>query len=279
MFNTAMRGLPKAPPFAMGRTAQPGEVTPGGVPWSKMLDRFPPHYAQDEEAQAPESTGLPKAPPKALSNNPFSKDNRQQTLLSIGQAFLSSPDFFQGLGSAAGAVNGRIDELKGLQAAQRPKVSYGGPDDRFEISEAPDGTRSIREVPEFAKVLDDKAARKDAPSPKEVIEMRARAVHAIGQLPEDQRAAAYANLLGHPDMYGGLDVSNMPPGWDPNYAAVMGGLGTSVSQDENADYRERALRYRNAQAERRLDQAQQRINKPPASRLPQTKPPAGFTWE
>ncbi|MFD1959600.1 hypothetical protein ACFSHP_12085 [Novosphingobium panipatense] len=236
-----------------------------------------PETDQEEVLGGP---SLPSAPPSAKRRGPFSKENLGQTLLDIGAGFLSGHNFSDGLGAAGKALSGRMDDLRAQEKAERPSIAYGGPDDRFEITTTSDGQRVIREVPEFAKVLDAKAAAERAPKTKDVIDQRARAIYSIGQLPESERAAAYATLMEHPEMFGGVDVTGMPPGYDPTYATVMGNMGTTVGQAITNDRAERALQVRTEQGAERLRQGQQRIDKPPASRrAPQTRPPAGFIWQ
>lgn len=282
MFNMQRRGLPQAPPWASGRTAQPGELTGAGIPWGQLSDTLPDQSAP----QAPESLQqdpagrLPAPPPGAKRGGPFSKENLSQTLLDIGSGLLSGHNFSDSLANAGQAISGRISSLKEEEKANRPKVTYGGPDDRFEITTGPNGDRTIREVPEFATVLDAKEAAKNAPKAKDVIDQRARAIYAINQLPEQERPAAYAALMNHPEMYGGVDVNGMPPGYDPTYASVMGGMGTTVGQAITNDRAERALKVRTEQGAARLRQGEARIaqgaQRLAKSKAPVTSAPAGF---
>lgn len=219
---------------------------PGYEPFGNTqgLPKPPPGIGQGTPIAPPQGNAqpsLPAPPPQVRSTNPFSKENRSQTLLDIGAAFLSHDDFFEGLGAAARGVSGRMDELR---KPQQRNVTYGGPDSRFEIETMPDGTRQVREVPEFAKVLDAKAAEKARPDPKELVDLRARAIYAINQLPENQRAAAYADFMQNPAKYGGIDTSGMPGQWDQTFANVAGSMGQTVNQAAGGALRQQSFEHR-----------------------------------
>jgi hypothetical protein len=223
----------------------------------------PPIAASDPEV-TPERR-LPQAPPGVAkrSTDPWAHGNRSKTLLDIGAAFLSSDDFFRGLGNASSALSGRHEQLN---KASIPQITYGGPDDQFEISTDPTtGERTIREVPEFAQAVAAKRASTRALSPKDQTDLRARAIYAIGQLPPEQRNAAYADLMNNPGRYG-VDTTGLPPGWDETYGSVMGGIGQPVGaaqanadRDRAFDHRVTQDRIRNTQTERRLGQGDQRL--------------------
>lgn len=228
-------------------------------------------------------SSLPPAPPRAArSTDPFSKENRRATLLDIGSAFLSNPDFFQGLGEAGQAVRGRMDELK----RKNPKVAYGGPGDRFEISEDPDtGERTIREVPEFRQAYEDERNRdlaeakaKGGLKADDIIDLRARAFYAIGQLPPEQRAAAYADLMTNPSKYALPPevLAGAPSEWSDQYGSVAGQLGVTVNQNRNYTHRQERDVVKDKQW-------QMKFNKPPAGRGGSvrytTKAETGYSWE
>ncbi len=284
-FSTPQRGFLHSD-LAGGEPKNRFGETIGSDDMFKRLEALPATSAPTSQAVAEPNAAslqkpLPSAPPNVRSTNPWSKENRQRTLLDIGAAFLSSKDFFSGAGQAASAIGNRMDELK---AEQRPRHEYGGPGGQFEITTSPDGSRQIRKVPEFSDAINEERAAELAgklkvPDPKDIIELRARALRAIRELPEDQRAAAYTDLMTNPSRYGGLDVRGMPQAYDPNYASVMGGMGQSVYQAENADFRERKFVTSTQQADRRLDQGDKRISAAgrKASRAASApKPPAGF---
>jgi hypothetical protein len=239
-----------------------------------------------------EASAVPQAPepaPKpAYSDNPWAKQNLSRTLADIGSAFLSNQDFFSGLGAAGQAVAGRRDDLHKLNT---PTVSYGGPDDQFEISIDPrTGQRTVREVPEFSKAVQAKAEAKGAPSAKEAVDLRSRAIYAISQLPPEQRAEAYRDLRANSEYYG-IDTRGMPMVWSDTYGSVMGGMGQTVGQAEAQGLRSRQFDHRKAVDERRLQQGDarvqqgaarvsqgaERLRRPPRSVA--TKPPAGFILE
>lgn len=237
---------------------------------SSALDdaELPPVAYEDEpspqvwdEKLPGQTTGLPKPPPGLVKRdtNPWSRENRSRTLRDIGTAFLSNENsFLGGLGAAAQAVSAREDYLKAP-----PKSTFGGPDDQFEITVDPrTGERTIREVPEFSQAVREKRAAAKAPTAppiKDAVELRARAIRAIGQLPMEQRSAAYADLMANPQAYGGIDTTGMPVMWDDRYNQVMGGMGQTVNQAESSDYRDRAFGHRVEVDNRRLTQGDTRI--------------------
>lgn len=199
---------------------------------------------------------LPKSKP--AYNNPFSSDNLGQTLLDIGQGFLSSNNFFEGLGNVAGGLRSRVQELN---PRGKPKVSYGGPNGQFEITEHPDGTRTVRKVPEFAEALKAEEAAKRRLSTKDSNDTVARAVASIGRLDPIKRASAYNFLLQRPAEFGltAEDVAGLPQEWSDTYGTVRGQMGYSIPQYEANLDRDRAFQHRQAQDSVRNGQAQQRI--------------------
>jgi hypothetical protein len=138
------KGLPKPPIFGMLGTPKPfgmlgdyaglngsqddtdQELPP--VNSDTPMSYAPVYTADSEQANGTGSgdqASLPKPPPAVRSNNPFGKENLGQTLLGIGSAFLSSPDFFSGLGAAGQAVSSRKDALR--QQARWPIRDYNEP--------------------------------------------------------------------------------------------------------------------------------------------------------
>nr|WP_087573331.1 hypothetical protein [Sphingomonas sp. CDS-1] len=109
-------------------------------------------------------------------------------------------------------------------------ITYGGPNNQFEISADRNGNRTIREVPEFTRAAREERAAKNAPSFKDMQDRRARVIYQIGTLPEKvQREAAYADVIANPQSYG-IDARGMPPEWDDTYGTVAGNSGMTVSQ-------------------------------------------------
>lgn len=299
-------GFPTAPPWARSRLSD-NDIPSGNPldpPASRELPPISPEaakaswgngYSPDDmlkmfppvtETIAPtDDRRLPKPPPSVMrSDNPFAKDNLSRTLLDIGAAFLSNDDFGHGLGAAAQAVGGRQDALR---AANQKQTTYGGPGGQFEITQAPDGTRSVREVPEFADAIRREAEAKKALGPKETVDLRSRLVHSISQLPPEQRAAAYRDLMANPEYYG-VDTKGMPTIWNDNYGAVMGDLGQTVNQAEAGVLRGQQFQHRQAVDQARLQQGDQRLQQG-ATRLKQgggrsgpratSKAPSGFIWD
>jgi hypothetical protein len=277
-----MRPFRRGPLMGPERTTyapETGGVWGNGLTPTQVLERFPVETQDQPIAPTAQQTAmlkpaaglqqeLPKPPPTKRSNNPFAKDNLGQTLLDIGQGFLSSPDFAQGLGNAAGAISGRAADLRKLNT---PKVSYGGPQDQFEITENPDGTRAYRQIPEVAEAIASANKAKSAPSAKELVDMRARTIRSIMELPPEQRANAYAMVMTFPERYG-LDVTNMPRAWDETYGSVVSGMGLSANQAEGLDLRREQLAHRkdvdatrSSQNAQRIGQAERRLKRPPAS--------------
>lgn len=185
----------------------------------------------------------------------FDKDHISQTLLGIGQAFLSNQNFGEGLGAAAGVMS------KGQQTLRddaKQTITYGGPNNQFEISADKQGNRTVREVPEFAKAAREERDAKLAPKPTDVYDRRSRALYAVSQLPPEQRSAAYADVLQNADAYG-IDTRGMPPVWNDTYGQVAGGMGLNVNQaltnvraDRVADNRIETNVARTAQGSERI---------------------------
>lgn len=235
------------PPYA---GAQPSAG--GGIP------DFQPGMRpqQDMQQQQQQQPTLPKAPPSVRSTDPFAKENRRQTLLNIGASFLQEDDFFKGMGRAAGGLSDRMDQLK----KSPNKVEYGGPGNQFEITTDEMGNRTVREVPEFAKAIqDEREAKRPVMSPRDQADMRARAISAINRLPPEERPAAYADFMSNPGKYGGVDTTGMPSTYDPRHAGIMGSMGMSVPQYEAGEDRDRAFNHRVITDNRRLGQGDARI--------------------
>ena len=209
--------LPPAPPSvrsrSLGDPLAAGEVVP------------PP---QGSTLQQP----LP-APPPSVTKKPtiWDKDHISETLLGIGQAFLSNQNFGEGLGAAAGVMS------RGQQALRddaKRTVTYGGPNNQFEISADKNGNRSVRLVPEFAKAAQDERDAKARPSWKDMEDRKARLVYQVGKLPQGQRSAAYADIIANPQRYG-ISPDGMPTEWSDTYGTVAGNSGMTVMQDRGAD--------------------------------------------
>lgn len=224
------RGLPMPPP---------GTFSPTFAPVGDYEDAIPPQAFDKPGMNLP----LPKAPPSAMRRStPWDREHISETLLGMGAGFLSSRNFVDGLGNAAQAVMGRNNDIR----AERAKaVSYGGPDNQFEITRDADGNLTYREVPEFRTAADRQNATKIALAqataqakqgltPKDQLEFRARALFSISQLPPDQRQEAYQRLISNPEQYG-IDASQMPATWDDLYGTIGGNLGLNVNQSMTQD--------------------------------------------
>jgi hypothetical protein len=219
---------------------------------------------------------LPAPPPaKAKSPNVWDKEHISQTLLAIGSGLLSGQNFGEGLGNAAQGILGLQQRLRD---DRKKSISYGGPDDQFEIAADAYGNRTIRKVPEFAEAVEAKRKAAKAPGPKDNLDFRGRIVYAIRQLPEKDRAAAYADVIANPDQYG-VDVTGMPTAWSDNYGTIAGTMGMTVNQgiaqdranavaadqiknrEANRGFTERRL----TQGEERLRQGNERLRRSPPS--------------
>jgi hypothetical protein len=204
---------------------------------------------------------LPSAPP-TRKPTAWDKEHISETLARIGQGFLSSQNFGEGLGNAGAAIAGRAQDIK---AEQAKSVSYGGPNDQFEITTDAYGNKSYREVPEFAKANAAATAAKNAPSATDRADLRSRAVYAITQLPPEKRAGAYAQLMANPAQYG-VDTAGMPAEWSEDYGTLGGMMGLNVNQSltqerENIVAQD-AIRHRKvqeAQGQARVAQGDQRV--------------------
>lgn len=200
---------------------------------------------------------LPSPPPGVTKkpSNIWDKDHLAETLAGISQAFLSNQNFGEGLGAAAGAMG---DRMAGLRKEAQKSTTYGGPDNRFEITTDGQGNRSIREVPEFARVAQEEREAKAAPKYTDVQDRRSRALYAVSQLPADQRQAAYADLLQNAQAYG-VETAGMPSTWSDTYGAVAGGMGLNVHQALTNERNDRVADNRIATNDARTAQGAQRI--------------------
>jgi hypothetical protein len=234
---------------------------------------------------------LPPPPPSVKKKATiWDDDHISETLLGIGQAFLSNQNFGEGLGAAAGVMS------KGQQALRddaKRTITYGGPDNQFEISADKNGNRTVRRVPEFAQAAQEAREAKAAPAWKDTQDVKSRVLYQIGQLPQDKRAGAYAGVMANPQAYG-IDPRGMPPAWDDTYGTVAGNAGLTVNQSLNAvradrlaDNRISTNDARTAQGEARLNisraadarsERKSRLPKVPASvtRKATVKTPAGY---
>lgn len=225
----------------------------------------------------PNDVSTPVVPSLTRPANAFDRQHVSDTLLSLGAGFLSGHNFSDGLGAAAQNLAQRNQAIR---AEQRPTVTYGGPDDTFEISTYGNGDRSVRRVPEFAEAARQKQAAAKAPAYKDVMETRSRALYNISRLPPEQRTAAYADLRQNGASYG-VDTTGLPDTWSDTFGSVAGGMGQSVYQSLNGDRNDKLADSRIArndamtvqgdarlqQGAQRLAQSVTRLSSPPASVL------------
>jgi hypothetical protein len=234
---------------------------PPPPPWARA-SQAPSPFGTDSALPAPTDAAqlqqpLPTPPPSVTKKAPtiWDKDHISETLLGIGQAFLSNQNFGEGLGAAAGVMS---DRQAGLRRDAQKSVTYGGPNNQFEITADAQGNRTIREVPEFTKAVEAERAAKNAPDLKEVSDARSRVVYAINQLPKDQRAAAYAGVMANPQAYG-IDPRGMPGQWDDTYGVVAGNSGLTVNQAVSNVRADRLADNRIATNDARTAQGAQRV--------------------
>lgn len=227
----SLRGLPTPPP----RT-----FSPTFAPVGNYEDAIPPQAFDKPGMNLP----LPKAPPSRKARpTPWDREHISETLLGMGAGFLSSRNFGDGLGNAAQAVMGRNKDIR----AERAKaVTYGGPDNQFEISQDAYGNRTVHEVPEFRAAADRQNANKIALAQatsqakqgltaKDHLDFQSRALHTIATtVPPERRQEAYQRLISNPEQYG-IDASQMPATWDDLYGTIGGNLGLNVNQSMTQD--------------------------------------------
>lgn len=242
-----------------------------------------------EPSEAPSTLGeaptLPQVPPKARSTDPWSRQNVRRTLLDLSSAIGSSDNLGQGIGRAAGALGSRMDRLQAeATPIRRPGV---GPNGTLEaVTDPVTGETTYQTIEAFQNVVDEErqarlsereASRKPIVTPAQRLENRARVMSSIQQLPENQRAAAYAQLMANPGSFGGIDTEGMPQAYDPSYAAAV--AGTGITQQQMM-----ALRLREAELERkrqadavRASQGERRLTNQAVRSAPShPKPPSGF---
>lgn len=238
--------------------------------------------------EQPPQRGMPQIPPSARSTDPWSKANVRRTLLDLGGAFLSSKDFAGGMGAASQALGGRMDQL---QAEATPKRQYGvGPDGTFEARTDPvTGETTFHRIEQFEDVLAEQrqiARMEKEPilTPEDHIDVRSRAMSAILDLPEHERAGAYLYLMQNPHAFGNIDTTGMPETYDHRYATSIAGMGLTAHQarqmqlrEEDLERKREADRVRERQGGERNSIARTRANNAPSAR-PQShpKPPSGF---
>lgn len=186
---------------------------------------------------SPPIVPLPAAPPRKKPSI-WDKEHISETLAGIGAGFFSGQNFGDGLGAAAQTIAGRTRQLR---EEQRPDISYGGPNDQFEITtDRRTGAKAYREVPEFRAATDRAAAAKRLPDPKDSADLRGRALYAIAtQIPPEGRAAAYRRLMENPGQFG-VDTTGMPSEWDDIYGTIAGQMGMNVSQTRAAERGDRS---------------------------------------
>jgi hypothetical protein len=206
---------------------------------------------------------LPKAPPRKKPTI-WDGEHISETLAGIGAGFFAGQNFGDGLGAAAQTIAGRTRQLR---EEQRPDISYGGPGDQVEITtDRRTGQRTYREVPEFRAATDRAAALKSGPDFKTARDMRSRALFTIAtQVPPDQRAAAYRDLIANPERFG-VDTTGMPAEWDERYGTMAGTMGLSVNEglnqkrnDANLEDTMRHRRVQEGQANQRVEQGNERV--------------------
>lgn len=241
-------GFSPASPY--GSLDENGELPPiltppnapgGGIGGGILRNQPQGQLEVPQDASVDDLAGDPSQTARSFSS-PFSKANLSQTLLGIGQGFLSNPDsFWKGLGAAGGAISDRIEKLN---PTGKRKITYGGPENQFEITENPDGTRSVRKVPEFAQAAQAAQADKRRLTTKDSNDTVNRAVAAISRLDTpEKRASAYNFLLQRPAEFGltADDVTGLPQEWSDTYGTVRGQMGYSLPQYEANQDRDRAF--------------------------------------
>lgn len=250
-----MSMLPPSPYQGRSNKSQfPGTgIGDTGLPVGVMVPGTP-----EEVYQASQERQLPAAPPSVKKATAFDKEHLSNTLLKIGQGFLSSNDFFQGLGAAGGAI---ADQNELIRKRSIPKVEYGGPNDLFEITRDGEGrVTNTREVPEFRKAFDEAERVKKAPSLKDEIGLRASAVYAIGKMDPAQRPAAWNMLVTNPQMFGLSDASGLPQQWDDTFASIAAPQGMSVGDIIGATQKQDETMYKRGQDNIRNGQNERRLN-------------------
>ncbi|HEX7856247.1 MAG TPA: hypothetical protein VF503_21430 [Sphingobium sp.] len=211
-------------------------LLPSTSPWV-LSSRATGPFGSNSDFPPPSGSGtlqqpLPTPPPSVTKKaSIWDKDHVSETLLGIGQAFLSNQNFGEGLGAAAGVM------AKGQQTLRddaKKTVTYGGPDNQFEISADRNGNRTIRRVPEFAKAAQEERDAKNAMGAKDMRAAQASVIYHINKLPPEQRQAAYAKVIANPQQFG-IDARGLPSAWDDTYGTVMGNSGQTVAQDRSGD--------------------------------------------
>ncbi|OWK31786.1 hypothetical protein [Sphingomonas mucosissima] len=198
-----------------------------GVPIQPKASPFADVRPDYMDLAATAARSLPKPPPTKKATI-WDKEHISETLAGVGAGFFAGQNFGDGLGAAAQTIAGRTRQLR---EEERPDITYGGPGDQFEITtDRRTGAKTVRQVPEFAAAVERERAAKNRPDFKTQTDMRSRALFAIAtQVPPEQRAEAYRDLINNPGFYG-VDPSGMPREWDDRYGTVAGTMGLSVNE-------------------------------------------------
>lgn len=174
-----------------------------------------------------------KAIVERKSYRPFSKENRSDTLLSLGLGLLSRPDSFAaGIGAGAEAIGQRRNAFDQLQRPTPAEI--GGPDDSFEIYTDPDtGERTYKPIAAVQDYVTAKSKAKAAPKASDVVRLRSATASAISALPEAQRAQAYTDFR-EDSIRLGVDLG-LPETYDPAVVAAYAQQGvTPVARLQDA---------------------------------------------
>lgn len=209
-----------------GHHNDPSQQPQPGVP---QLPMAPPSVGAAAPLVPPQ---LPQAPPALKAPSLFDKQHRQDTLLALGSGLLTGQNFTDGMSAAAQNVMGLKKQLK----AETTKThEFGGPDNSFEITTDPrTGIRTAKPVAEFQEYLENKRTKA-----KDTADINGRAMYALSQAPEAERANIYAHMIQNPQFYG-IDPRTMPATFDPAYVRQSAGMGQTVAQATAAAGRDRA---------------------------------------
>ena len=217
--------LPKAPP------------APGQSPAGYDLPNLP-QIAQAPQAGVGLTQQLPPAPPPTKTPSIWDDQHRKDTLLAISAGILQGDNFAEGMGSVAKNL---LAQRQALRSEGKPTL--GGPDDAFEITTDPvTGKHTFTPIPAALDYQRSKTVK-----PAQRADMVGRVHYAISQLPEEQRAAAWADVQANPEAYS-LTDEDVATEYDPQRSAILANTGMTVSQaltrsqaSENADAAESAL--------------------------------------
>lgn len=194
---------------------------------------------------------LPPAPPaRAKKAGAFDDDHYRQTMLAMAAGFFGSQNIGDGLSKAAEAIyNGNAD------ARKKAQVTYGGPDDAFEIATDPvTGKRTYTPVQAVVDYEHDKASKM---TPEKLLDYNGRYALALQGIADPaKRTAAAQYMAENPSLYPGFNPALVGAGDNLGLSASTGQTvtqsGAAAARAAAEDHRETDRAYKRGQGDQRI---------------------------